>query len=89
MKQEGLDMTTHGFWPQDEERVREENIPDIRPRRRTPGDVHAQLHHALSGMGLRNIDIQIEPSMHGQDTTTMRIRHSRRQEIDNYQGNSV
>jgi hypothetical protein len=86
MKQEGLDMTSHGFWPQDEERVSEQRTPDIRPNRPTRDDIKASLHRSLSGIGLRDIDIEIQPSMHPQGRTHMNVRSSRQDEINAYQG---
>jgi hypothetical protein len=75
-KQEGLDMTSQGFWPQDEERVSELGIKDIRPFRETPGNIKANLHRVLDGMGLRDIDIQLYPNNAQQHQVNMQIQQA-------------
>lgn len=77
MKQEGLDMTSHGFWPQDEERVKEKHIPDLRPRRKSD-DLRNQLHRSLAGLGLKDVDIDLMPTRSGRNSLELRIEHERK-----------
>jgi hypothetical protein len=89
LKDDKINLTSHGFWPQDEERVAEEGLLDLQPNRRTPDDVRSQLHAALGGMGLRDIDIQISRSQHKHSRVRMQISNDRKDEISQYQGNAL
>ena len=81
MKQEGLDMTTQGFWPQDEQRVKEQGTRDLRPLRPTGGDIRRQVHAALTGMGLRDVDVDLIPNRSGAHKIDLQIEHDRKDEI--------
>jgi hypothetical protein len=87
MKDEGVNLTSHGFWPQDEARVADMGLWDVHPGRSTEGDIKTQLHAALSGQGLRNIDINLIPNQVDSHMVHVNVRHSRKDQASQYQGN--
>ena len=57
LRNEGINIVDHGFW--EEDIPYSEQAPDIKPHKKTFGNIEARLYKVLRGAGLKDINIKV------------------------------